>query len=280
MFKDYLEVLKPRETALLTFIAVAASFIASNAQPEWPRLGLVALAVLMGSAGTNGLTNYLDRKVDGRMPRTWHRALAAGRIKPAEKALVPIIILILGGLGLAWYLHPYAFIAGAVGVIASSTFRKKVVCVFPQGAIASCAPIAVGWLAMSPTLTVEFVLICLVIIMWLPLHVWSVMIGHREEYLNAGLTFFPMNTHPQSAVKIIFLFSLALYGVTLALYFSGNFSLLYLVVANLLGIAMVYSSLRLVTTGASTAAWRLYKLSAFPYLGILFLTMSLDVWLG
>lgn len=280
MLKDYVEVLKPRETVLLSFIAVAAAFIASGAHPDWGQIGLVAAAVLMGSAGANGLTNYLDRKVDARMKRTRHRALAAGRIKPAEKALPMIGLLILGGLVLSWYLHPYAFIAGVIGVIAASTFRKRMTCVFPQGAIASCAPVAVGWLAIDPTISLELVLICLLIIVWLPLHVWSVMVAHREDYINAGLTFFPMSAPPQKALRLMFIMSLALYGISLALYFGAGFSALYLVVANILGIAMVYASLRLVTTGASATAWRLYKLSAFPYLGILSLTMSLDLFLG
>jgi hypothetical protein len=29
----------------------------------------------------------------------------------------------------------------------------------------------------------------------------------------------------------------------------------------------------------SGAAWQVYKLSACPYLGIIFLTMGLDIWL-
>ncbi len=66
---------------------------------------------------------------------------------------------------------------------------------------------------------------------------------------------------------------------SIALYFIGGFAWLYLAAANLLGVLVVYAGLRLVTSGASRDAWKLYRLSAFPYLGILFTVMCLDIWL-
>jgi hypothetical protein len=42
---------------------------------------------------------------------------------------------------------------------------------------------------------------------------------------------------------------------------------------------MVYSGWRLLGSCASQDAWRMYKLSAFPYLGVIFLAMCLDLWL-
>jgi hypothetical protein len=42
---------------------------------------------------------------------------------------------------------------------------------------------------------------------------------------------------------------------------------------------MIYANARLLFSMTSVAAWRVYKLSAFPYLGIIFLTMGMDIWL-
>ncbi|MCJ7769678.1 MAG: hypothetical protein MUO92_04295 [Dehalococcoidales bacterium] len=49
--------------------------------------------------------------------------------------------------------------------------------------------------------------------------------------------------------------------------------------ANLLGIIMLYTSCRLVVLSTSKNAWRLYKVSSFPYLGLIVLAMCLDIWL-
>ena len=56
--------------------------------------------------------------------------------------------LTAAGLVMAWYLHPYAFLADLVGTAAAVIYRKKVTCVFPQGMIASCAPVLMGWFAV------------------------------------------------------------------------------------------------------------------------------------
>lgn len=277
--KNYAEVLKPRESSLLTFIGVAAVFIAADGKPP---LGVVLLAVvtiLIASAGANGITNYLDRDFDAKMQRTRHRVLPSGRIYPPQKALPLIISFILAGLVLAWWLHPFAFAADLIGTVIAATWRKRVTCVFPQGAIASLAPVLMGWLAVSPAFSWELLLLCLLVLVWLPLHVWSVMVSNRDDYIGAGLNFFPMSVSVKTAVRILLMFSLALYIISVALYFVGSFGWLYLVLANILGVMMIYACWRLAATKASMDAWRLYKLSSFPYLGLLFLAMCLDIWL-
>lgn len=275
---NYIEVLKPLPSSLLTFIGVCAAIIAADGQLS-PRLILITIAILVAAAGANGLTNYLDRNIDARMVRTKNRALPANRIYPPEKVLPLIIGLIIIGLILAWRLHPFAFLADVGGTLAAATWRKKVTCVYPQGVMASCAPILMGWLATKPVLGWEILLLCLLIALWLPLHVWSVIISHREDYLQAGLNYFPISCPVVTSVKFLLAFSLLLYATSLTLYFIGSFAGLYLLVVNLLGIVMVYASSRLVISGVAKDAWRLYKLSAFPYLGIIFLVMCLDIWL-
>ena len=76
---DYITVLKPRETVLLTFIGVCSAIIAGQGSAPLDVLLLALAAIAMGSAGANGLTNYLDRDVDARMRRTHLRALPAER---------------------------------------------------------------------------------------------------------------------------------------------------------------------------------------------------------
>jgi len=275
---NYIEVLKPRASILLTFIGVCAAVIAGDGDLSL-RLLLIALTIFVASAGANGLTNYLDCGIDARMRRTRHRALPSKRIYPPEKVLPLNVGLVVVGLALAWYLHPLCFVADMIGTMAAMVGRKRATCVFPQGAIAGCAPILMGWFAIRPTFSWEILLLCVLIAVWLPLHVWSVMIANREDYLQAGLCYFPVSREVREAVKVLLVFSLMLYAASITLYLIGSFAWLYLVLANLLGIVMVYASSRLVISSSSQNAWRLYKLSAFPYLGLIFLTMCVDIWL-
>jgi len=275
---NYIEVLKPLPSILLAFIGICAAIIAGEGQLS-PKFILVLVVILIAAAGANGLTNYLDRDIDAKMQRTRKRALPSRNIYPPKKVLPLIIGLIVIGLVLAWQLHPFAFLADLAGTLVAATWRKKVTCVYPQGVIASCVPILMGWLAITPSLSWELLLLCVMIAAWLPLHVWSLIIANREDYLQAGLNYFPISFSVKGAVKVLLVFSVVLYAASIALYFVGSFAWLYLVLANILGIVIIYAGSRLVISSATKDAWRLYRLSAFPYLGLMFLVMCLDVWL-
>ena len=277
-FVDYISVLKPVETSLLAFIGIVTAIIAAGGYPPVKGFILVLIALLLGSAGSNGLTNYLDREVDARMTRTSHRALPSRRIAPPEKALPLIFGLIIAGLALAWVLNPLCFVVGAIGVIASSIWRKTISCTF-LGIVAGCSPVLIGWLAINPAFDTRILLLCALVAIWTPIHVWTLMIANREDYLGAGLRYFPLSWQVKDVVKILFGLSILLYIVSMLIYLAAGFHLIYLVVANILGAVMIYTNARLLFSMTSTAAWRVYKLSAFPYLGIIFLTMGLDIWL-
>lgn len=275
---SYIEVLKPRETSLLVFISLCAAVIAVHGFPPLGKLLLTLVAVTLGSGGVNGLTNYIDRQIDARMQRTRHRCLASKRIDPPEKALFLTLVLTLVALGLAWLLHPLCFVAGLIGTVAAVIKRKTVLCPL-LGAIAGCAPVLIAWFAFKPQFDLPLLLLCLLIWVWIPLHVWSVMLANREDYRGAGVKYFPLSRETKEVVIVLPLLSLLLFTASIAIYFSNNLGVLYLIVASLLGVLIVYASSRLLISGALQDAWRIYKLSAFPYLGLIFLAMCLDSWL-
>jgi protoheme IX farnesyltransferase len=280
IFFNYIEVLKPRETGLLVFIGACSAIVASDGYLHLPVevFLLAVITIALGSAGCNGLTNYLDREVDARAKRTWKRVLPSKRIYPPQKVLPLIIGLILVALSLAYILNPLCFLFGLIGTISSAIWRKTVSCTL-FGIIAGCSPVLIGWFALSPEFDVKIMLICLLVASWIPIHIWSVMVANREDYLGAGLNYFPLNLKVKDIVKILFGLSLFLYAVSIFLYILTDFNLLYLVTVIVLGILMVCASARLLFSTTSVAAWQVYKLSSFPYLGIIFLVMCLDTLL-
>ncbi len=275
---NYIDVLKPRETALLTFIALCAAVVGAEGHPEaWPFVG-VFVAVLLGSGGCNGLTNYLDRNVDAIMTRTCRRAIPSQRIHPPEKVLPFATALVVIALILAYFLHPLCFAFGLAGTVASLVWRKRAMCVI-QGTIAGCAPVLIGYLAINPRFEWTILFMCLLIAVWIPLHVWSVMIARREDYVRARIAYFPLTMKPANALKLLSLLSIILYAASLALWHAADFGWLFFAIANIMGAAMVWASIHLLRHGESKDSWRLYKLSSFPYLGLIFLAMCLNFWL-
>jgi protoheme IX farnesyltransferase len=276
---NYIKVLKPRETVLLTFIGLCAALVAWGWLAPFPtrEFLLAALALLIGSGGTNGLTNYIDRDVDSKMQRVRYRPLPSKKIFPPQKMLPWAISLVVGGLITAWFLDPLCFAFGAFGVVVAITWRKKITCAFPQGAIAGCSPVIIGYTAISHQLDLTLLFLCLLIAFWTPLHVWSVMIANHEDYRQAGITYFPISWEVKNSIRVLLIPAAFLLGSSIALYYYSEFGTFYLTVACILGILMAVSTARLAFTGVSRDAWRVYKLTAFPYLGIIFLAMVIDL---
>jgi heme o synthase len=278
-FINYLEVLKPRETALLAFIGVCTALIGAS-QVSWDKLLLLIVALLIGSAGCNGLTNYLDRDIDALMNRTKNRVLPLKRIHPAEKSLPLIVALLVAALYLSWVLNPICVIFGVVGIAASSLWRKTITCTI-FGIVAGCCPVFIGWFAVHSPFNLEIVLICLLVALWIPIHVWSIMAARRNEYLQAGLNYLPLNLSSKTISKVLFILSFLLYGVSQALYVAGtlqDFQLIYLIGSNILGLVMILASGYFLFKTTSGIAWKVYKISTFPYLGIIFIIMCLDLF--
>lgn len=275
---SYFNLIKPRETLLLAFIGICAGIISSGGAILNLKFILLTAALLTGSAGCNGITNYLDRKVDARMNRTMNRVIPRGLIYPAENALLMVIPLIIIGLAIAWMINPICFIAGITGVLASTLWRKTVTCTI-FGIIAGIAPVLIGWFSFNDVFSPAVILVCLLVAFWIPIHVWSVMVARKDEYRKAGLNYFPLNIKTGHTVAAIFSLTIMLYAVSLSLYLFSGFGHIYLAGANILSLAMVAATANLVKKQSSGTAWRVYKLSSFPFLGLIFLVMVIDVLL-
>jgi protoheme IX farnesyltransferase len=274
---DYITVLKPRETVLLAFIGVCSAVVAGQGSVAADVLLLALATIILGSAGANGITNYLDRNVDARMRRTHMRSLPARRIVPPRRALVWSLSLVLVALALAWFLHPLCLLFGLAGTVAASVFRKRVMCVI-QGGVAGCAPVLIGYVAVTHQLDLNILFLCVLIAVWIPLHVWSVMIAHREDYLQAGVEYFPVTWQTKDAIRVLVILSGLLYLASIALWAVGDFGWLYFWVANVTGVVMLYAAQNLLKKRRSLDAWRVYKLSAFPYLAVIFTVLCLSFW--
>lgn len=281
---DYISVLKPKETSLLVYIGACTALVAASVtQVNFPLYTfiLTVVAITLGSAGANGLTNYLDRDVDARMKRTCSRALPSGRINPPGRALPLILGCILGGLALAWLLSPVCFAIGLVGIVLSGIWRKTATCTY-FGIIAGSAPVLIGWYAISGQASIEIlpVLFFCLIAAWTPLHVWTLMLANREDYEQAGIRYFPLTWKAGNVIRVLAVLSFLLALISVLIYvLSGKFHWLYLAACIVLSLLMIAASLRLLISPTSKNSWSVYKYTAFPYLGIIFTAMVADRWL-
>ena len=252
----YWELLKPRVTILLTFLGAAAAVVASGADPaQSGRVALITLAVFLGSGGSNGLTNYLDRALDARMNRTRGRSIPSGRIVPAERGLYWSAAWVIAGIALAFLIHPLAALAGATGTLAAVTFRKTEATHF-LGGVSSASPVAAGWLAMDPTFGPVIGLLCVFVGVWVIHHVWAIMLFYKSDYLQAGVGIFPLRSAWQSARPLFLSLAALLVVLVVAMGFTAEQGPVYWVMAGGFALYNIWGTLQLERKSLSPAVQR------------------------
>ena len=277
-FINYIRVTKPRETSLLVFIGCAGAILSSDAEIAISNLLFIVAIVLLGSGGANALTNYMDRNVDARMKRTVNRVLPAGLITNPSRVLGWALFLLTLSLGITLWMQPVAFGVGFICVVAATIGRKTWLTHF-MGSISSLGPFAVAWLLVDIDIGLSFLLFCLLIMIWVPVHVWNLMLFCKDDYLAAGVNIFPLNFGETRTVKMTCFLCFLLYALGILVSVFSQLGAMYLMAFHIAIVPLISANLLLIVKPTKAMSRYLFKLSAFPFLGILFLGSILDLYL-
>jgi protoheme IX farnesyltransferase len=192
---DYLELTKPK-IAVMALFTVAAGYLLGAASASAVALFHVLLGAGLVAAGGSALNQWLERRIDARMPRTANRPLPAGRLAPAE-ALTFGLALSVVGLAYLFLRLPYP-----AGVVAAATLVSYVAIYTPLktltvwntvvGAVPGALPPVIGWAAArgwdSPWGGLS---LFLVIFVWQLPHFLAIAWMYRADYAHGGLRMLP-----------------------------------------------------------------------------------------
>jgi protoheme IX farnesyltransferase len=254
--RPYIELLKPRVTILLTFLGVSSAIIASKDPiSEIPILFIIGIAILLGSGGANGLTNYLDRFLDTRMQRTKGRSLPSKRIFPHYRGLIWAGLLVFIGIIIAFSIHPYAAMAGITGTLSSVIFRKTEATHF-LGGVSSAAPIAVGWLAIQNEINLRLIILCIFVAVWVIHHVWAIMLFYQNDYIQAGVNIFPLRSKKEKVLPLFILLAIIAGLLTVLLGLINDANLYFYAGCSFLNIYNLWGTTQLNNTNISNSIQR------------------------
>ncbi len=280
--RDYLEVTKPPIVFLLVFTSLATMIIAwkHTLLPLTPTLFIVAtVAIAAASAGCDTLTSYVDRDIDAIMYRTKHRPIPSGRIAPT-KALIWGLFLAALGLGLAYWINLLSFTWIALGVIDnvivySLLLKRRNPLNIILGGISGGLPVMFGWSAVTNGVELLPVLLAALVVLWIPGHIWSLAIFTREDYKRARVPMLPVVTKLRTALRCIVSTVVLMVPFSIWVYFEGGFGWVYLAVASVFGLWVLYINFKLFLHPNNKMAYTAFKVSS-PYLFALFLAMIVD----
>lgn len=277
--KAYFLVTKPVMVSLLVFTGIVGFFLASQGDFPAGTFALALLALTLGCAGANTLTCYIDRDIDAVMERTRKRPIPSLQISP-PKALLFGLTLVALSLGFSLSLNWLTFIIILTGIINnvvvySIWVKRRTSLNILAGSLAGGLPVMAGYAAYSGSIDLSVLFLGAVVIVWTPVHIWSLALRYRKDYEKAGVPMLPVVTAKERVVRCIALASGLLAALSIIPAVLGLFGTVYPYSAAILGMVMVSLSLRLALRPVETRAWVVFKVSGI-YLGLLFFSVLLD----
>jgi protoheme IX farnesyltransferase len=143
------------------------------------------------------------------------------------------------------------------------------------GGGAGALPPLVGWAAATGGLNVEALILFVVIFLWTPAHFWALAIVRLKDYARAGVPMLPVVQGEAVTRRWIMGYAVALVMVSLLMPLFGFTGLIYLVLAVLLGIWLIYAAWKVWKGAGNKVAWSLYRTSSL-YLMLLFTALIVD----
>ena len=293
LLADYLELSKPRVSAMVLLTAAGGFYLGSLASGISPfHMGLVQalLGIALVTAGSSVLNQALERKTDRRMPRTASRPMALGRVGLAHGLLIGFALIFGGSLYLALTTN---LITGtltlltAVAYVAIYTPLKRITTLNTFiGAFPGALPPLLGWTAARGLIEWPAVALFAILFVWQFPHFMAIGWMYRADYAKAGIRLTATGKDPAdaaraSAVQALFYAALMI-PVSLWPTYLHTTGRPYAVVASLLGGYYLWATIRFarITRAPESPEGRalargLLKVSVV-YLPLLLLAMALN----
>ena len=282
--KSFYTMCKPRVTALIVFTAMIGMFLATPNMVPLDILLAATFGIGLASGAAAAFNCLIEQSIDAKMARTRGRPLPTGQVTSNQTFIFASITALIGLSVLYFLVNPLTMwltLATFVGyAIIYTVFLKPATPLnIVIGGLSGAMPPALGWAAVTGTVSAEAWILVLIIFVWTPPHFWALALYRREEYAKSGLPMLPV-THGEVYTRLqILLYSIILVAVTLLPFAMGMSGLIYLVGVMLLNIGFMFYAISLYREYSDELAKSMFKFSIL-YLTLLFAVLLVDhYWL-
>ena len=283
-FQNFLALCKPRVTMLIVFTAMIGMFLATPNMVPLDILLAATIGIGMASGAAAAFNCLVEQTIDAKMARTRGRPLPTGQVTSKQTFIFASIMASIGLSILYVYVNPLTMwltLATFVGyAIIYTVFLKPATPLnIVIGGLSGAMPPALGWAAVTGTVSPEAWILVLIIFAWTPPHFWALALYRREEYAKSGLPMLPV-THGEAYTRLqILLYTIILTAVTLLPFAMRTSGFIYLGSAILLDAVFIAYAVVLYRTYSDALAKSMFKFSIL-YLTLLFAALLVDhYWL-
>ena len=277
---SYLELTKPRVTALVLGTTAAGFYLGSAAGFDALLFLNTLLGVGLAAAGTSALNQYAESDADAKMLRTRMRPIPSGRLA-SSRALAFASAISLAGL-----VHLAVTVNLLTSALVGMTLFSYIFVYTPLkrvtpfstliGAIPGALPPLAGWTAASGDITPGGLALFGILFVWQMPHSLAIAWMYREDYRRGGFALLPVvDPEGGSTGRQILAQSLVLLPVSLLPAVLGVTGPAYFVGALVLGMLLLVAAAPTAFGGTTRAARRLLIASVL-YLPLLLGLMALD----
>lgn len=263
---DWLELAKPRITAMVTLTALVGYAGASAASPWTPGLAAVLAGTGLVAAGASVLNQVVERGTDALMLRTRTRPLPAGRIGVAPARAYGALLTLSGLAALLWLSGPLPAVVAAATwasyLFAYTPLKRRTPLATLVGAVPGALPPVIGWAAARGRLDGGAFVLFAILFLWQVPHFLAIAWLYRDDYARAGFPMLPvLDREGTFTGRQTVVHSLALLLVSLAPAAAGLAGPAYAAGAFVLGVALTLIALRLARARDLASARRLFLAS-------------------
>ena len=265
---DFFALLKPRVMSLVVFTGLAGIIVA----PGHLHLltAFTALLCIALAAGASGALNMAyDADIDVIMTRTATRPIPMGHVARGDAMTFGWAIAAMSVATMWLFVNDLA--ASLLGftvffyvVFYTLGLKRRTPQNIVIGGLAGALPPAIGWAAVTGSLSLAPIVLVAIIFMWTPPHFWALSLWRCEDYARAGIPMLPVVKGKTSTRRHIFAYTLLLAPLGVAPAFIGLGGMLYLILSASMGFWMLleaFATLRERDEVREPAAKRLFGVS-------------------
>lgn len=284
LWKQYLELCKPKVVYLIIFTAIVGMVLATDGMANWVAIIFGSLGIGLGAASGAAINHVVDQKIDALMERTKSRPLPTGGIASNQALIFALSLGVLSMVILVVFVNVLTavltlFSLVGYAVIYTMFLKRATPHNIVLGGAAGAAPPVLGWAAVTGEVSIDALILFLIIFIWTPPHFWALAIARRDDYAAAGLPMLPV-THGVSFTKEqILLYTLMLLSVSFLPFIVHMSGLLYLIIAFVMGLGFIYHAYKLYRSEGDEHAMKTFGFS-IVYLMVLFAALLADHFLA
>jgi len=195
--RAYVDLMKLRVVELLLVSTLPAMVLAQKGLPSFGLAFATIFGGTLAAGSANAFNMVIEADVDKLMKRTASRPIVTGAVTRLEALIFAITIGVLSLAIFRIFTTDLATLLTAIAIayyvlIYTMALKKNTSQNIVWGGAAGCAPVLIGWAAVTNSLSPTAWAFFLAIFFWTPPHFWALAIKYKDDYEAAKIPMLPV----------------------------------------------------------------------------------------